>query len=476
SDLFFTATDNTVEDVTFTIRMTSPSTAQTSVGTQWEGANTATATSTAQSGNYYLDLAVSSNSAVTGQPVVFTVTVGNDTGTPVGGTGVSITSSSANAVPGATSLTTNAQGQAFFTATDNTAETVTFTATPTGGGSAQSAGVTWTTPSTPVYSSYTAVPSLAITATAATAAVGQPVVYEVTASTGYVLPPDTMLTIIGSSASVQLSSPVLTTNSAGQAFFTATDNTAETVMFTVRLSSNPQVMATSTTQWLNSYTQPNNLSNNAPIYLLSMEPSPASPAVGQPVVLDLAVLDSNGHLTPGIGVSLISSSSTAQLSSTYVTTNSQGQAYVTVTDPVAETVTITGSLANVTSRRPYYTTTIQWSSQTGGSSGYTGSQVTVSGYYVSLSESAVSLSTGQPAVLTVTVTNSDNQRVGGVNVLLTSSSPNVQLTGTNTATNSQGQVYVTAVDNTAENVTFSVQLETNGTYSTPVVVGTFQWY
>jgi len=248
------------------------------------------------------------------------------------------------------------------------------------------------------------------------------------------------------------------------------------VMFTARLSSNAAVEGTCSTQWLNSYSQPNNLSSNAPIYLLTMQPSPATAAAGQPVVLNLTVLDNNGHLAPGIGVSIISSSADAQLSSTYVTTNSQGQAYVTVTDPAAETVTFTGSLANVSSRFPYVTTSVTWSSQANGSTEYTNGRVAVSGFYAALSESATSARAGQPVILTVTVTNSNNQAVPGIGVLVSASSANVQLTDTNSVTNSQGQIFVTAQDNTAENVTFSVQLETNGTYSTPVVVGSFQWY
>jgi len=444
----------------------------TTVTTQWLSSYTQTSS---QTGNYYVVVSSSTGSATEGEPVAFTVTVGNGAGTPVSGTGVTVSDNSANVVLSAGSLVTNTQGQAFFTATDNAAETVTFTVTPTAGGSPQTATVTWTVPYTPAYPSVS-VPSLQISATTTTAAVGQPVVYEVTASSGYTLPPSTPIVVASSSATAQPSSTLLTTNTAGQAFFTVTDSVAETVMFTARLSSNAAVEGTCSTQWLNSYSQPNNLSSNAPIYLLTMQPSPATAAAGQPVVLNLTVLDNNGHLAPGIGVSIISSSADAQLSSTYVTTNSQGQAYVTVTDPAAETVTFTGSLANVSSRFPYVTTSVTWSSQANGSTEYTNGRVAVSGFYAALSESATSARAGQPVILTVTVTNSNNQAVPGIGVLVSASSANVQLTDTNSVTNSQGQIFVTAQDNTAENVTFSVQLETNGTYSTPVVVGSFQWY
>jgi len=471
---FFTATDNIAETATFTVRMSSESAVMTSATTQWLASYTQTSS---QSGNYYLDMSATTRSPVESQPVVFTVTVGNNAGSPVSDTGVSITSSSANAVLSATSLVTNAQGQAFFTATDNTAETVTFTATPTAGGSAQTTSVTWSVPpDTSTTYTINNFSELQISSTATTAALGQPVVYTVTTVSGYTLPSGSTLLVTSGSTNAQLSNTILIANSAGEAFFTATDNTAETVTFTVKLASSTGVMAVSTTQWLTSYAQSSDLLNNAPIYQLSISSSSGTAAEGQPVVLTLMVLDNNSQLASGIGISLISSSGNARLSSTYVTTNSQGRAYVTVTDNAAENVTFTASMANVTSRTPYVTTTVQWSYQTNASTGYSNSRVTVSGYYAALSESAESMSTGQPAVLTVTVTNSSNQPVSGLNVLLSSGSANVQLTGTNSVTNSQGQVFFTAVDNTTENVTFSVQLETNGTYSTPVAAGTLQWY
>lgn len=471
---FFTATDNTAENVTFGVTMSSSTEVMTSTTTQWLNSYTQTSS---QTGSYYLDMTATTRSPMEGQPVVFTVTVGNNAGSPVSGTGVSITSSSSNAVLNSTSLVTNAQGQAFFTATDNTAETVTFSATPTAGGSAQTTSVTWSVPPD-TSTTYTTnnFSELQVSSTATTAALGQPVVYTVSAVSGYTLPSGSTLLVTSGSTNAQLSSTILIANSAGEAFFTATDNTAETVTFTVKLAASTGVEAVSTTQWLTSYAQSSNLVNNAPIYQLSISPSSGAAAEGQPVVLTLMVLDSNSQLASGIGISLISSSGNARLSSTYVTTNSQGRAYVSVTDSAAENVTFTGSLANVTSRTPYVTTAVQWSYQTNASTGYSNTRVEVSGYYAILSESAQSMSTGQPVVLTVTVTNSSNQPVNGLNVLLTSGSSNVQLTEANATTNSQGQVFFTATDNTMENATFNLQLETDGTYSTPVAAGTVQWY
>ncbi|OAT79807.1 copper amine oxidase N-terminal domain-containing protein [Desulfotomaculum copahuensis] len=466
------ATDAAAENVIITATVPALGvTANTAV--QWTSGGVTTNTNT--TGNYYLQFNATTASPVAGQPVVLTVTATNSAGNPAQGVILNVTSNSAGAVLNTGTVTTNAQGQAFVVATDNNQDNVTFTLSGAGASQPQTLNVYWA-PVAPLQSSYVqTTPGISIIPSTTTAATGQPVVFTITATGNYGPAVNQPISVSSTSPGAAPGSTALTTNSQGQAFFTVTDNNIENVVFITHMANNAAIMATATVSWVGAYAQQTTANNNTPIYSLQIRPSTNAAVAGQPVVLSITVTDSSGKLASGIGVNVVSSSNGVSMNNSFVTTNSQGQAYITAWDNNYETVTFTGNLVNATSRAPSVAASVQWGAQGGSTYAYSTPTVTAGGYYLSAAISASGVPAGQPVVLAVKATNGNGAPASGVAFSITSNSSNVQLTQSSSVTNSQGMLFVVATDNLAENVTLNVGLGNAGSFI-PATSLSVRWY
>jgi len=241
-----------------------------------------------------------------------------------------------NGSPGSTE-TTDDQGQAAFTVTDDTAESVTYSATDTSDNVAvtQTAAVTFSPPAASVANSSIGAASTTLPQTGSTVitvtlkdqgAAPQPIVGKVISlSQGP-----------GSSTIAPASSGSDTTNAQGQATFTVSDGTPETVTYTATDSTDHDVLS--------------GLSVSVTFGTLTVSATQSTVATTTPVVatsgsgvsqtsgtVDVTLLDGTSPVG-GKNVTL-SASGTAQVTPSSQTTGSNGVATFTVTDPTVETVT-----------------------------------------------------------------------------------------------------------------------------------------
>ena len=256
---------------------------------------------------------------------------------PVAARTVTLAQGSGHSVitPHATPNVTDANGQATFTVTDTTAEPVTYSATDTTDNVAvsQTAVVTYAAPVvTDAHSSVVANPTAVATGpnTPSTitvtlrdqAASSQPIANKIVTLSG-----------TGSAVIVPGATPNVT-NSLGVATFTVTDTMAETATFTATDTSDGLV-----------------LTSKASVTFGTLAVSSTQSTVTAPAFAPLGLggttavvtlLTSTDSPVPAKMVSLAASSSTASVGPA-AATNSSGQATFTVTDTVAETVTLTAA-------------------------------------------------------------------------------------------------------------------------------------
>jgi protocatechuate 3,4-dioxygenase beta subunit len=254
---------------------------------------------------------------------------------PVAARTVSLTQGSGHSVITPATAVTDANGQATFTVTDATAEPVTYSATDTTDNVAvsQTAVVTYAAPVvTDAHSSVVANPTAVATgpSTPSTitvtlrdqAASSQPIANKIVTLSG-----------TGSAVIVPGATPNVT-NSLGVATFTVTDTMAETATFTATDTSDGLV-----------------LTSKASVTFGTLAVSSTQSTVTAPAFAPLGLggttavvtlLTSTDSPVPAKMVSLAASSSTASVGPA-AATNSSGQATFTVTDTVAETVTLTAT-------------------------------------------------------------------------------------------------------------------------------------
>ena len=281
--------------------------------------------------------AVASPTTVTADGVdqsTVTVTLLSASSVPVAGKTVSLTSPSSTAkVSGPTPATTDASGQTTFTVTDTVAESVTLTAVDTTDSLtlSQTAAITFQAPKVdPTHSTVIASPttvaaggSTTITVTLRDqAADAQPVANQTVTLAG-----------TGSAVITPAASPNVT-NASGVVSFTAADPASETVTFTATDTTESTVISNTATVTFGTLTVSATQST-----VTATTPAPLG-SKGATVVVTL--LTSTGSPVAEKAVSLQASSGTAVIGAPApAMTGSNGQVSFSLTDTVAESVTLT---------------------------------------------------------------------------------------------------------------------------------------
>ena len=171
--------------------------------------------------------------------------------------------------------------------------------------------------------------------------------------------------------------------------------------------------------------------------LSSIQVSAAQTAitVGQTAQVSATVVNTQGQPmadTP-VTFSVSSASGSAAVSPQSAVTNSQGQAFASVNDQTAETVTVTASASGV--------------------SGSTGIQFNApSPAAVQVATVSGTVYAGQTDQVTATITNSQGQPMAGIQVGFSVTGP-ATVNPQSAVTDSQGQAFTTISDQTAETVT-----------------------
>ena len=276
-------------------------------------------------------------------PAVVTVTLKDDNSVPVSGKTVSLAAGSGHATvanQGVGSNVTDENGQARFVVTDNTAETVTLSATDTTDSIAvtQTASVTFMTPTinqsaTTVTANPTSVPADGTTASTITVTIrdnsvapGQPAPIS-----GLTV----QLTAENGSSTITPVSPL--TNANGQATFTVTDTANEIVTYKGAVGATA-LTATASVAFGTVGTV------SATKSTVVADPSPAFTGVGNGTTVTVTLFASDGS-TPisGKSVELALSGHASISGPTSVTTDASGKAVFGVVDSTVETVTITAT-------------------------------------------------------------------------------------------------------------------------------------
>jgi hypothetical protein len=450
----FTVTDSTPEAVTYTATDTTDSTL---VLTQTAGVNFAAAVATPSTSS----VSALSTSVAQGGSTTVTVTL-NDQGptpVPISGKVISLTPDGGTSVIAAASTgsaTTSGQGQATFTVSDAAAETVTYSAEDTTDNvslTGQTVTITFGT--------------LAVSATDSTVTTTTPTVATIAASgptpTGIVT-----VTLLDGSSPVGGKAVALTassqhavitpntstqTSAGGQALFSVSDSTAETVTFSAVDDTDGNLAIVQTVQ----------VSFQAPAASAATSTMTVSPAtvVADGVTaasLTVTIDDQFGNPLSGKTVTVtgnITGSSTQSTTSHVVpsgfsggvvttTTNGGGEIAFNAFDTTAESVTYTAidTTDNVTVT---HTVAVLFTAAV--------SQISQSG--VLANPTAVAADGSTASTITVTMNDHNGNPVPGVTVTLTALSGSSSITpATGVMTNAGGQAVFTVTDATAEIVRY----------------------
>ncbi len=416
-----------------------------------------------------------------------TVTLNDTSGVPITtGDQVSLTSSSTNSVievggtVGSTG-TTDGNGQIVFTVTDKTAESVTYTATDTSDKVQLNTqpSVTFEAPAvTATNSTITASPTT-VAAANGTDSSSIMVTLNDQGAGGMPQPVANVPVTLsqGTGHSDILPATAVMTNAQGEATFTATDTTTETVSYSAAYGT--------------SLTPLTGKSASVTFGNLTVSPTASTVTTTTPIVSSVAA--ANGHLSSGSVtvtllqsdgksaiagklVTLSSSSTTAQVVENSLTTGADGTATFLVNDPTAETVTFS---AEDTTDTISLTSTVQIQFEPPAASAVM-SQVTAS----TTSAPADGVT---PVSISVTINDQFGNPLANKTVTIAG-----DVTGTSTpsqdiripaslssggsvvtATNGSGQISFDAYDTTAESVTFIATDTTDNVVVTPTVTVVF---
>ncbi len=397
-------------------------------------------------------------------PATVTVTLNDTNSSPVSGKTVTLSPSAGSSTisPASTgSNVTDSNGQATFTVTDSTAETVTYSATDTTDilPINQTAKVTFSHQTVnQSVSSVVANPSMVaddgVTASTVTVTLRD---HSVNGSPAPMSGRTVTLSPNGGSSVIKpASSGSNVTNTSGQATFSVTDTVNESVIYTAT-DTTDSVILSSTASIL--FGAP--LSVSASTSTVVANPSPALTTTGTTVTVTLLAGDGK---TPESGktvsLALQSASGNATISSTNPeVTNSSGQAPFTVTDTTAESVTVTATDATDSLTLAQKLVVVF--------SAPTAPTLSASMSTVVVSDSPAPADGLTDAVATVTVLNTDGAALSGLTVTM-SGNPNTTVNiepligGSGTApgvTNAQGQTEFTVRDTTAETVTLTATVD-----------------
>jgi hypothetical protein len=448
----FTVTDTTAEPVTYTATDTTDTVTVTQTAAVTFAAPVATPANSSI-------IAASSTEPLGGNTTV-TVTL-EDQGPiarPIAGKVIALAqgSGSSTIAPASTgSNTTDAEGQATFTVSDSTSETVTYTATDTTDSVAltgQSASVTFGT--------------LVVSAADSTVTTATPIVSSVAVSgpqpTGTVTvtlldgtsPVDgKSVTLHASSANAVITPDSQTTGANGEAAFSVSDTTAEAVTFSAVDTTDSDLAIVATTQV--TFEVPAASAANS-----SMTVTPVMvPADGtSSASLVVTILDQFGDPLEGKTVTVVGTvTGTANQSQTVkvvpstdvsgqvvTTTNSGGVITFSAFDTTAESVTFT---AMDTSDNVSVAQTVAVT--------FTPGVPQVSQSSVQASPSSVPSDGTTPSTITVTLEDHNSNPVPGITVTLAALNGSSVITpSTGVVTNASGQAIFKVTDATAENVLY----------------------
>jgi hypothetical protein len=380
-----------------------------------------------------------------------------DGSSPVGGKAVTLTASSQHAVVSPSPSTqTSAGGQAIFTVSDSTAETVTFSAvddTDSNLAIVQTVQVSFQAPTASAATSTMTVSPTTVVADGVTAAsltvtiddqFGNPLSGKTVNVTGAVTGSSTQSTtshVVPSGFSGGV--VTTTTNGGGEIAFNAFDTTAESVTYTA-IDTTDNVTVTHTvavlfTAAVSQISQSTVLANPTAV---AADGSTAS-------TVTVTMNDHNANPVPGVTVTLAAlNGSSAITPSTGVMTNAAGQAVFTVTDATAEVVRyratdttdnlpLVGEEVAVTFGTPQPATPVIADSD------------------VVASPSIVPADGHSSATVSVILNDANGLPLTSKSVALASNSTNVAVGPATATTDSTGTARFTVTDQTTEVVTFT---------------------
>ncbi len=399
-------------------------------------------------------------------PVTVTVTLLGTGGVPVPGKTVSLSQGAGNSTitPGATPNTSDASGDATFTVTDGTAESVTFSATDSTDGIdlTQQVTVDFQVPTIdPAHSSVVATPS-AVPADGVTAATITVTLRDQAAEAQPLAGRTVTLSGTGHST-IGPASPAQT-NAQGQVTFSVTDTTVELVTYSA-VDTTDKAALTSTAQ--------------VTFGTLSVSPSASTVAGESPAPVNgfgsqvtVTLLTSTSAPVSGKTVTLSSPSSTVTIAPQGSdVSGSNGQVIFNVHDSVAESATFAATDTTDDNLQLTQSATVLF--QTSAPSG-TASTMTET-------PATLPADGSSQAVIAVTMTDQFGNPLAGKTVQLSANpSGSVQFrpvavggTGTPGVTNAAGLADFEADDTTAETVTFTAKDTTDGVTLTDTVSATF---
>ena len=355
-----------------------------------------------------------------------------------------------------TTTTTNANGQAVFTASDDVPETVTYTASDTTDTVTviQTATVTFAAPvASPSDSSISA-------ASSSVPQSGSTTVTVTLKDQGTEPQPieGKAISLTQGSGSSQVTPASATTNAQGQAAFTVSDTNAETVTYSATDTSDNVALTGQSV----SVTFGNLAVSAADSTVTTMTPivATATSSVSQTSgTVDVTLLDGASAVS-GKTVELMSSSSaTAMITPSSQTTDSNGVAAFTVSDPTAETVTF--KAVDTSDSNLALTATTQVSFEvpavSATTSGMSASPETVPADGVSAASLTVTIEdqfgnplAGKTVTVAEVVMGTSNPSVTG-RVVPAQGSGGVEIT----TTNGNGEITFVADDTTAESLTYT---------------------
>jgi Bacterial Ig-like domain (group 1) len=442
----FSATDPDAEVVTFTATDTTTSTVITNTAMVTFGTLTVSASqSTVTASEPTAPLGAAGTSIV--------VTLLSPTDSPVAGKTVSL-SSTGSAVVGASTpspAVTGANGQVSFVLTDQSAETVTLTATDV-------------TDSLPLTAQPTVVfangaPS-ATTSTVTAAATTAPADGETQTEISVTMKdtfgnalPGKVVTLAGApNANVQIhpfstsSTPAGTTDSSGLAVFEVDDESAETVTFTATDTTDSLTVAqTVAITFTAGAGDPSALGS-------TVVASPANPPAdgSTPSTVTVTLTDYFGNPISGQTIKLAALNGSSQITPSSATTNQAGQAAFTVTDSTAEVVTYQATDVSDT------TTSNVFVAEGVVTFGSPPVPPAVAAFCsVIVSPSSVPADGSTSATISVLLYDGNGDPLPGKAVTLSGSGGASKVTATNATTNSSGTATFAVTDTTTESVKYT---------------------
>jgi len=448
----FTVTDTTAEKVTYSATDTTDSVTIVATASVTFAAPIASAANSRVAAS---PTQVPSNGTT---PSTITVTLHDQaagTGQPMAGKVVTLAPSGGSSVITTVSGTTDSTGTATFTVTDAMAEVVTYTAKDT------TDNVTVTSTAAVTFGTIVVSGGAStVTATDSTAEAnaGTSVTVTLLSAGGSPVSGKSVSLSASPSATATITPNSVVTNGAGQANFSVSDSTAESVVFSAEdVTDSIAITPTATVAF-----QVAGPSASASTIAASPTSVPADGLSSSTIIVTILDQFKNPLVGKAVTVQLTDASLNAAAppvsgEAVPVMTNSSGQAEFALVDTTAETVTVgaTDTTDNVVLSSTVGVTFSSGAADAGAS-------------MVSVKPTSVPADGKTASTITVTLLDHVNNAVAGKTVTLTPSGGNSVVTTVSGTTNSAGVATFTVTDNTAEVVSYTA---TDTTDNLPITAG-----